>query len=79
MLTTITTINKPTIAIGQEISVSALQMVQAATAIANGGVPVKLSVIHKITDKEGAVLYKKPFRVHDADKMSGFRMNITNR
>ena len=30
--------SKPTIAIGQEISVSALQMVQAATAIANGGV-----------------------------------------
>ena len=50
--------SKPTIAIGQEISVSALQMVQAATAIANGGVPVKLSVIHKITDKEGAVLYE---------------------
>ena len=50
--------SKPTIAIGQEISVSALQMVQAATAIANGGVPVKLSVIHKITDREGSVLYE---------------------
>ena len=50
--------SKPTIAIGQEISVSALQMVQAATAIANGGVPVKLSVIHKITDKEGNTLYE---------------------
>ena len=50
--------SKPTIAIGQEISVSALQMVQAASAIANGGVPVKLSVIHKITDKEGAVLFE---------------------
>ncbi len=50
--------SKPTIAIGQEISVSALQMVQAATAIANGGVPVKLTAIHKITDKEGNVLYE---------------------
>ncbi len=50
--------SKPTIAIGQEISVSALQMVQAATAIANDGVPVKLSVIHKITDKEGNTLYE---------------------
>ena len=50
--------SKPTIAIGQEISVSALQMVGAATAIANGGVPVKLSVIHKITDKEGNLLYE---------------------
>ncbi len=50
--------SKPTIAIGQEISVSALQMVQAATAIANGGVPVKLTVIHKITDKDGTILYE---------------------
>jgi cell division protein FtsI (penicillin-binding protein 3) len=51
--------SKPTIAIGQEISVSALQMVQAATAIANGGVPVKLTVINKITNKDGTV-----FSVH---------------
>lgn len=50
--------SKPTIAIGQEISVSALQMVQAATAIANGGVPVKLRVISKITDKEGNTVYE---------------------
>ncbi len=50
--------SKPTIAIGQEISVSALQMVQAATAIANNGVPVKLSVINKITDKEGNITYE---------------------
>lgn len=44
--------SKPTIAIGQEISVSALQMVQATTALTNGGVPVKLSVISRITDKD---------------------------
>ena len=50
--------SKPTIAIGQERSVSALQMVQAATAIANGGVPVKLRVISKITDKEGNTVYE---------------------
>lgn len=50
--------SKPTIAIGQEISVSALQMVQAATSIANGGVPVQLSFIHKITNKDGTVYYE---------------------
>ena len=50
--------SKPTIAIGQELTVSALQMVQAATAIANGGVPVKLTVIHKITNKDGTVFYE---------------------
>ena len=49
--------SKPTIAIGQEISVSALQMVQAATAIANGGIPVQLTFIHKITNKDGTVFY----------------------
>ena len=45
--------SKPTIAIGQEITVSALQMVQAATAIANGGVPVQLTFVNKITDSAG--------------------------
>lgn len=45
--------SKPTIAIGQEITVSALQMVQAATAIANGGVPVQLTFVSKITDNTG--------------------------
>lgn len=45
--------SKPTIAIGQEITVSALQMVQAATAIANDGVPVQLTFVSKITDNHG--------------------------
>ncbi|MBO6218458.1 MAG: transpeptidase family protein [Treponema sp.] len=45
--------SKPTIAIGQEITVSALQMVQAATTIANGGIPVQLTFVNKITDYEG--------------------------
>ena len=46
---------KQTIAIGQEIGVSALQMVQAATALANDGYPVQLSVIKKITNKDGSI------------------------
>ncbi|WP_027728890.1 penicillin-binding protein [Treponema sp. C6A8] len=50
--------SKPTIAIGQEITVSALQMVQAASAIANGGLPVQLTFIHKITNKDGTVFYE---------------------
>ena len=50
--------SKPTIAIGQEISVSALQMVQAATSIGNGGVPVQLTFIHKITNKDGTLFYE---------------------
>ena len=49
--------SKPTIAIGQEISVSALQMVQAATALANDGVPVQLTFISKITSHDGAEVF----------------------
>lgn len=49
---------KPTIAIGQEISVSALQMLHAASAIANKGVPLRLTVIKKITKKDGTLVYE---------------------
>lgn len=44
--------SKPTISIGQEISVSALQMVRATTAITNKGVPLELSVVSRITDRD---------------------------
>lgn len=50
--------SKPTISIGQEISVSAIQMVQAATSFTNGGVPLKLTLISHIDDKTGNVTYK---------------------
>lgn len=45
--------SKPTIAIGQEISVSALQMVKAASVIANGGIEVPITVIKRVTAKDG--------------------------
>lgn len=50
--------SKPTMAMGQEISVSALQMIQAASAIANKGVPVKPSVIKRITNRDGSIAYE---------------------
>ncbi len=50
--------SKPTISIGQEISVSAVQMVQAATALANGGTPVQLTLVSQITDYDGTVEYE---------------------
>jgi cell division protein FtsI (penicillin-binding protein 3) len=48
--------SKPTIAIGQEISVTAVQMVTAATALANGGTLLKPHIIKKVVDPEGKVL-----------------------
>ena len=50
--------SKPTISIGQEISVSALQMVQATTALANAGVPAQLTLISKIVTPEGSVEFE---------------------
>lgn len=50
--------SKPTIAIGQEISVSALQMMYAATTLASGGIPVKLTTIKRITNKDGSTYYE---------------------
>lgn len=47
--------SKPTIAIGQELAVSALQVVQAATAIANDGVLVKPRVVSRIVGPDGTV------------------------
>ena len=44
--------SKPTISIGQEISVSALQMVRAATALTNHGTTLELSVVSRITDRD---------------------------
>lgn len=51
--------SKQTIAIGQEIAVSALQMVQAATAIANDGILVKPRFVSRIVAPDGTV--KKVF------------------
>jgi cell division protein FtsI (penicillin-binding protein 3) len=50
--------SKPTISIGQEVGVSALQIVQATSAFTNGGVPVKLTLVSKINGKNGASLYE---------------------
>ena len=50
--------SKMTISIGQEVGVSAVQMMEAATYIANEGKGVQLTLLSKITDKEGNILYQ---------------------
>ena len=50
--------SKMTISIGQEIGVTALQIIEAATILANGGHPLRLSLISKITDNEGNVVFQ---------------------
>jgi cell division protein FtsI (penicillin-binding protein 3) len=45
--------SKPTIAMGQEIAVSALQMIQAATAVANDGLLVPPRIVSRIVSADG--------------------------
>jgi cell division protein FtsI (penicillin-binding protein 3) len=47
---------KTTMVFGQEISVSAVQVMQAATAIANGGLLLKPLIVKKIVSPQGTVL-----------------------
>ena len=45
--------SKPTIAMGQEIGVSAMQMIRAASAIANDGILAQPRIISKIVSPDG--------------------------
>ena len=47
---------KPTVAIGQEISVSAVQMVTAATALTNNGMLLQPHIVKQVVSPEGKVL-----------------------
>ena len=49
--------SKPTMGMGQEIFVSAIQMTAAATAIANGGVLMKPLVVRRALERDGSVAY----------------------
>ena len=48
--------SKPTMAIGQEISVTPLQIVQAATTLTNGGVLLRPQLVRKIVAADGTVV-----------------------
>ena len=50
--------SQPTIGMGQEIFVSAVQMAQAATAIANGGVLMKIQDVKRELNPDGSVAYE---------------------
>lgn len=71
--------SKPTIAFGQEISVSALQMVSAATSLANKGNRLQLTLVSKIQDHEGNIISKhtpkvvsKPFSEDTVNKVLSY-------
>ncbi|MFC1476361.1 penicillin-binding transpeptidase domain-containing protein [Fibrobacterota bacterium] len=51
-----------TMAIGQEISATLLQMMVAFSAVANGGILVEPRIIQKIVDSEGSVIKEKALK-----------------
>jgi cell division protein FtsI (penicillin-binding protein 3) len=51
-------IDAGTIAFGQGVSISAIQLVTATSAIANGGILVKPHLVHAITDANGQIIRK---------------------
>ena len=77
--------SKPTIAIGQEIAVSALQMLQAATAVANDGVLVPPRIVSRIVSADGKTLKNydagQPRRVlkpETAQAMRSYMQDVTS-
>ncbi len=51
---------KPTLAMGQEILVTALQMVQAASAVAHGGILMKPRIVSQVLSPSGSVAWENP-------------------
>jgi cell division protein FtsI (penicillin-binding protein 3) len=77
--------SKPTIAMGQELAVSALQMVQAATAVANDGILVPPRIISKIVSADGKTERKwensparRVLRPETAQAMRSYMVDVTS-
>jgi cell division protein FtsI (penicillin-binding protein 3) len=77
--------SKPTIAIGQEIAVSALQMLQAASAVANDGILIPPRIVSRIRSSDGKA--EQPFnpgtprrvlKPESAQAMRSYMMDVTS-
>jgi cell division protein FtsI (penicillin-binding protein 3) len=77
--------SKPTIAMGQEIAVSALQMLQAATAVANDGVLIPPKLISRIVSEDGKKVQnwdsgpsRRVLRPETARAMRDYMVDVTS-
>jgi cell division protein FtsI (penicillin-binding protein 3) len=77
--------SKPTIAIGQEIAVSALQMLQAASAVANDGILVPVKTVSRIVSADGKTVNnfqsgapRRVFSAETARAMRSYMMDVTS-
>ena len=71
--------SKPTIAMGQEISVSAMQIIRAATVFANGGVMLQPHIVSKVISHDGKVVdrtTKEPIRQVISSKTAASVLNM---
>jgi cell division protein FtsI (penicillin-binding protein 3) len=76
---------KPTISIGQEISVSALQMVQAASAVANDGFLVPPRIVSRIVSPRGETIRvfeagqgRRVLKAETARAMRSYMVDVTS-
>ncbi len=81
-----TDLNIATMSIGQSIAVTPIQLITAASAVANGGVLMKPSLVKAVTDQDGKVLKKfEPEQVHrvikaeTADTLMGLLTNVVQK
>jgi cell division protein FtsI (penicillin-binding protein 3) len=77
--------SKPTIAMGQEIAVSAMQMIQAATAVANDGILVPPRVVSRIVSADGkkirpweAAPPRRVLKPETAQAMRSYMVDVTS-
>jgi len=77
--------SKPTIAMGQEIAVSALQMLQAASAVANDGILVPPRIVSRIVSADGkesrnyqAEPPRRILKAETAKAMRNYMMDVTS-
>jgi cell division protein FtsI (penicillin-binding protein 3) len=75
--------SKPTIAMGQEIAVSAMQMIQAATAVANDGILVPPRIVSRIVSGDERVAYegrgsRRILRAETARTMRRYMTDVTS-
>jgi cell division protein FtsI (penicillin-binding protein 3) len=77
--------SKPTMAMGQEIAVSALQMIQAATAVANDGILVPPRIVSRIVSADGKTVEnysagspRRILKAETARAMRSYMVDVTS-
>ena len=74
--------SKPTISMGQEISVSAMQIIRAATVFANSGIMLQPHIVSKVISHDGKIIdrtVREPIRQVISAKTADSILNMMSR